>query len=562
LTFTANDGNVDSFLATLSITVTPTNDAPTANTSNIEIQEDTPAPITLTGIDPDGDSLTYSVIINPSHGSLSEKAPNLIYTPEINYNGQDSFSFRVNDSTTDSASATVSIIISPVDDPPTANSSTLTLNEDTPATITLSGSDPDGDPLSYSIVREPSHGKLSGTVPELIYTPETNFNWLDSFTFKVNDGTSDSEPVAVLITVNPANDPPIANDDNITVQEDKPSGRIDVLRNDIEVDNEPLKISNVTQAANGLVEINPDSTLKYTSNENFFGNDIFTYTISDREGQTDTATVNVTVEPTNDPPKIISTPVTTAIKDGLYIYDVNATDLDTNDTLIFTLLSKISGMIIEPNTGVIKWKPTDIPSEPYEVVVRVSDSNEIPASDIQSFTIEVAPTPSRIDTLEVSDGFDDSNRALSAGDRTDTVLVSDNDRMEIKSGSYVVFDFSDISVPPNVKMTSVVIYLEHFEQEQFIAGKAKWNIGTGWPDNPEIWISIDAPMREGQQNESIDSWDVTSFVETPQKMNNLQLQIENEDISKKISVDYIYALVEWDWPEAPNLIEYKLKPIR
>ena len=560
--FKSNDGTADSFLATVPITVTPVNDAPTANPSSIEIQEDTQSPIALTGIDPDGDSLTYSIVTNPSHGSLSEKAPNLIYTPDLNYYGKDSFSFRVNDGTTDSASANVSITIIPVDDPPIANGSTITLTEDTPVPITLSGSDPDGDPLTYSIVREPSHGKLEGTPPNLIYTPEKNFNWLDSFTFKVNDGTSDSETAAVLITVNPANDPPTANDDNITVQEDKSLERIDVLKNDIEVDNEPLKIKSITQGSNGVVEINPDNTLKYTPTENFFGNDTFTYTINDRDGQTDTATVNVTIEPTNDRPKIISTPVTKAMKDGLYIYDVNAIDPDKNDKLIYTLLSKINGMTIDPNTGVIQWKPTDIPSEPYEVVVRVSDSNEISASDIQSFSIEVTPAPPRIATIPVTGGFDNFNRELSASDGIEKVRVSDNDRMEIGPNSYVVFNFADISVPPNVKMTSVVLYIEHFEQEGFPAEKVKWSIGTGWPKKPEIWITINAPLRNGEQNESTDSWDITSFVDTPQKTNNLQIQISNDDMSKKISVDYIYALVEWDWPETPNLVEYKLEPVK
>ena len=560
--YKSNDGTVDSLIATVSITIKPVNDAPVVNSNSIEIQEDTQSPITLTGIDPDGDSLTYSIVTNPLHGNLSQKAPNLIYSPENNYYGTDSFSFRVNDGTIDSASANVSITITPVDDPPIANGSTLTLAEDTPASIILSGSDPDGDPLTYSIVREPSHGKLDGIPPNLTYTPEINFNWLDSFTFKVNDGTSDSEAAAVLITVNPANDPPTANDDNITVQEDKPSEKIDVLGNDTEVDNEPLKIKSVTQGTNGFVEINPDNTLKYTPVENFFGNDIFTYTINDRDGQTDTATVNVTILPLNDPPKITSTPVTKAIKDGLYIYDVNAVDLDENDKLIFTLLSKIIGMYIDPNTGVIQWRPTDIPPEPYEVLVRVSDSNEIPTSDIQSFTIEVSPAPPRIATIKVTDGLDSFNRELSAGDRTKEVLESDNNRMEIGPNSYVIFDFANISVPPEVKMTSVVFYIEHFEQEDFPAEKVKWSIGTGWPKNPETWITINAPLREGEQNDSMDSWDITSFVDTPEKTNNLQIKIANEDMSKKISVDYIYALVEWNWPEAPNLVEYKLEPVK
>jgi hypothetical protein len=78
----------------------------------------------------------------------------------------------------------------------------------------------------------------------------------------------------------------------------------------------------------------------------------------------------------------------------------------------------------------------------------------------------------------------------------------------------------------------------------------QWAIGTGWPNSPTPWISIDAPVRKGKQNEAIDSWDVTSFVDTPGKANALQFQIQNSDnvSRKKTSVNSIHTVVEWGWP--------------
>ena len=84
---------------------------------------------------------------------------------------------------------------------PVANAQSVTTNEDTAKAITLTGSDADGDPLTYSVVTQPAHGTLSGTAPNLTYTPAANYNGADSFTFKVNDGTVDSAAATVSITV-------------------------------------------------------------------------------------------------------------------------------------------------------------------------------------------------------------------------------------------------------------------------------------------------------------------------------------------------------------------------
>jgi PKD repeat protein len=98
-----------------------------------------------------------------------------------------------------------------VNTPPAADGRLVTTNEDTALPITLTGSDADGDPLSFAVAGSPSNGSLSGTAPNLIYTPDANFNGSDSFTFKVNDGNADSNPATVSITVNPVNDPPLAD---------------------------------------------------------------------------------------------------------------------------------------------------------------------------------------------------------------------------------------------------------------------------------------------------------------------------------------------------------------
>jgi cellulose biosynthesis protein BcsQ len=586
-TFKVSDGKLESTAATVSITVTPVNDPPVANSYSATMLEDESVSIIPTGSDPDGDSLTYSVVKMPSHGSLSGTdpngslsgtEPNLTYTPDADFSGTDSFTFKANDGMLDSAAATVSLTVNPVDDPPIAKRKDVVVEEDTSTPIILEGSDPDGDSLIYSVVRAPSHGSLTGTAPNLTYTPDPNFDWLDSFTFKVNDGRADSAPATIFITVNPVNDPPRANDDdNVTTKEGTPV-TIDVLANDIEVDNELLRVIAVDQGANGSVTINADNTVTYKPNAYFFGTDKFTYTISDRKDETDTAMVNITISIVNDAPVIISKPVNTAMVDVLYSYDVNAKDPDAEDTLTYSLTSKPAGMTIAPTTGLIQWTPTDAHEKSSVVVVKVTDSNDNPNSDTQSFNLRVKPTPPKLATLTIVDGYNQrSRRRLSADGKTKVVQARDNNRLETGYGSYISYDFSDVAVPPSATITSVVVFVEHFEEQQFYPGKLQWNVGTGWPTNPVVWVSMDAPsmdapLRKGQQNEMTDSWDVTSFVDTPEKVNSLQLQVRNKDTiaKKKTFIDYIYVVVKWDWP-APRIkpgkselrqVEYNLVHIR
>lgn len=664
-TFKVNDGTVDSSTATVSIKLKPVNDPPTAsytgavireqapiaNDARVTTQEDKPVLITLTGSDADGDTLSYQIVKCPSNGDLSGKAPKLTYTPNPDFNGSDNFVFKVSDGTADSDAATVSITVKTANDPPIAKddnattqedkpilkidvlandtdidkdklttaaviqgksgwvtinadstvsydpkvnfygsdsfnytvsdgrggtdtatvhvkvkavndapkaeNSSVTTREDGPVSITLAGSDIDGDSLSYSVVKGPSHGKLSGTAPKLKYTPKANFNGSDSFTFKVSDGTTGSATATVSITVTAVNDRPKANDDSVTILEDKPTAKIDVLANDTDVDDDSLKISTVTQGTNGSVSINADNTLSYAPKADFFGSDAFTYTICDDKGATDSAAVHVTVKAVNDAPKLTSKPVTKATVGALYSYDVDASDPDVGDTLTYSLTVKPAGMSIDAATGLIEWTPSNAQVGANEVVVKVADNGSAPASDTQSFTVTVgmastpAPTVPAVTpelTVESSNVVDQEGKKILLVDDKNSVVQASNDRwVETGPGLYTSYNFSNISIPVGTVIASVVVYIEHFEHEQFPDGKLQWLAGTGWPSEPMVWESINAPVNKGEPNEVVDLWDVTSFVDTPEKVNSFQLQVKNNDdiAGRKSLVDHVYAVVEW-----------------
>jgi len=112
------------------------NHPPVVFSQAVTVAEDLPLSITLLAADPDGDPLTYAFLTPPAHGALSGTAPNVTYQALPNYNGPDSFAFRVSDGALDSALATVSITVLPVNDPPVAVARAFPL-------VIISPNDPD-----------------------------------------------------------------------------------------------------------------------------------------------------------------------------------------------------------------------------------------------------------------------------------------------------------------------------------------------------------------------------------------------------------------------------------
>lgn len=200
LTVTVSDG-VATATDTFLLTVAPVNDAPVANSQSLSTNEDTSKAITLTGWDAEGAALSYSITTPPTKGTLTGTPPNLTYVPDTNVTGTDSFKFRVSDGALSSGDATVNITITAVNDAPVAIPQEVSIPANTSRAITLTGSDVDSSSLRYIVVTQPTLGVLSGTPPALTYVPNQKGAGVDSFTFKVNDGSLDSSPATVRITL-------------------------------------------------------------------------------------------------------------------------------------------------------------------------------------------------------------------------------------------------------------------------------------------------------------------------------------------------------------------------
>ncbi|MCP4782851.1 MAG: tandem-95 repeat protein, partial [Fuerstiella sp.] len=369
------------------------NSVPVAADDGYTVNEDTVLNVVATGVlgndtDADADSLTAALVAGPANGALTLNSDgSFTYTPDANFSGSDSFTYKANDATTDSNVATVNLTITPTNDAPVADAQSITTGEDSAIAVTLTGSDVDLDSLTFNIVGGgASNGTLTGTAPNLTYTPGADFNGSDSFSFTVNDGSVTSPAAVVSITVTAVNDAPGITSTAITTATEDSLYSHDVDASDIDV-GDTLSFS-LDSAPNGMTIDSGTGVIQWTPDNSYVGTHSVTVRVKDVLFATDTQSFDITVANVNDAPTITSFAVTTATEDTSYSYDVVADDPDLGDTLAFSLDEAPVGMTINAATGLIGWAPTNGQVGANSVTVRVQDAaNDF---DLQSFIVNVA----------------------------------------------------------------------------------------------------------------------------------------------------------------------------
>ena len=356
-TYKANDGTHDSETATVTITVNSVNDAPVAEADSYDVPVNGQLSVNATyGVlandsDADGDSLTPSVVTQPTHGTLALDADGTFtYTPDADYHGTDSFAYRINDGTTDSADATATIdvntLASAVDDSYSTSMDTQ-LTVDAATGLLANDTDVNDDTLSVTVVTQPSHGTLTyNSDGSFVYTPSTSYHGDDSFTYTVDDGYGASAEATVTIEVNAV---PAVVDDTYSVDEDgtlTKDATAGVLNNDSDADSDTLTVTVTTDPSHGSLTLDADGSFTYTPDADYHGTDTFAYKANDGTIDSAIATVTITVNSIDDDPEAVddvytvvpNTTLNVSAAEGVLANDSDGDD----DTLTVTVVDQPS----------------------------------------------------------------------------------------------------------------------------------------------------------------------------------------------------------------------------
>jgi len=208
-TYAANDGSFDSNTATVTITVSAVNDAPTAQDDAASTSEDAAVSFSVLGNDSDidGDTIYLDSVTDPVHGTVLDNGDGSVtYTPDADFHGTDTFTYSIEDGNGGTHSATVTVTVQPVNDAPIAQDDAAETSEEAPVEISVldNDSDVEGDPLEVTGTSDPANGEvevnLDGTIT---YTPAFDFQGTDTFTYTIADGNGGVTTGTVTVVVSP-----------------------------------------------------------------------------------------------------------------------------------------------------------------------------------------------------------------------------------------------------------------------------------------------------------------------------------------------------------------------
>jgi cysteine-rich repeat protein len=340
-TYTVGDGHGGEATAEVAVTVISVNDAPVAVDDAATTNEDSPATIDVVGndSDADGDTLAITAVTQPAHGVAEViDGHRVAYTPAPNYDGGDAFTYTIADGNDGTSTATVTLVVNPVNDAPVAQADSASLFEDTFTAIDVVGNDVDvdGDALAIASFTQPAAGVVTLLdAHRVVYTPAPNFHGSDAFTYTIADPSGVQATAAVAVLVIGVNDAPLAHADTAILDEDG-AASVDVVANDFDIDGDDLAITSITQPAHGIATVTDAHRVLYVPAPDFHGADSLSYTISDGHGGISIATLALTVNSVNDGPAAIHDSLV-ATEDTAAPIDPTLNDLDVDgDSLTVT----------------------------------------------------------------------------------------------------------------------------------------------------------------------------------------------------------------------------------
>ncbi|MGR5311748.1 retention module-containing protein, partial [Photobacterium damselae] len=426
-TVMVDDGNGGTDTITVTVNVTPVNDAPIGDDVSAETQEDTAVTGQLTATDVDGDNLTFKPGSDPTNGSVTVNPDgSWEYVPNPDFNGEDSFTVVVDDGNGGTDTITVTVNVTPANDAPVGEDVTAETQEETAVTGQLTATDADGDNLTFKPGSNPENGSVTINADgSWEYVPNPDFNGEDSFTVVVDDGNGGTDTITVTVNVTPINDAPVGEDVSVETQEETAvTGQLTAT----DVDSDNLTFKQGSDPTNGQVTVNPDGSWEYVPNPDFNGEDSFTVVVDDGNGGTDTITVTVNVTPANDAP--VGENVTAETQEDTAVTgQLTATDADGDNLTFKPGSGPTNGSVTVNPDGSWEYVPNpDFNGEDSFTVV-VDDGNG--GSDTITVTVNVTPT----NDAPIGDDVSTETQEETAVTGQLTATDADGDNLTFKPGS-------------------------------------------------------------------------------------------------------------------------------
>lgn len=297
VTYIARDGELASSPAVIRFVVLAVNNPPIAAPQSLTTKVGRPIELTLDATDADADPLSFEIARQPAHGTVTVEGSNALYAPRLGYLGDDSFTFTAHDGQASSSPGIVSLRMTDQNMAPIAESYRLAVPMNRPTNVVLRAIDGENDPLQFTIVTNPAHGRFSGTAPNLIFTPHTNYYGPDRFAFTVHDGELQSAPGVVALSIVHPNTRPETTNQWLTAPLDAPvSFLLEVTDSDTNV----LRAVILEGPRHGRVH-GLGTNFVYTPRSGFIGSDSFTYRVWDGIAYSPIATVSINVQTTPPP---------------------------------------------------------------------------------------------------------------------------------------------------------------------------------------------------------------------------------------------------------------------
>ncbi len=371
--FTVDVGTgAKAFSTTVSVHVAPENDAPSATSAAVTVQEDGTTTSRVEARDVDGDILTFHVQAPPPHGQvrLEPRTGAFTYRPIPDFSGADTFTIAVSDGAA-TVHADISVIVTPVNDAPVAEVLTRACREDTPCEGKALATDAEGDALTWKLVAQGKHGvaTIDSVSGAFTFTPHANFHGDDAIALEVSDGSL-KESSVVRVMVASVNDEPVAAAASASADEDSPaSGR--VMASDLDRDTLSYRLG--TPPEHGSATVDPRTgAFTYVGDQDSFGTDTFTVEVSDGVATTPVP-VQVSIAPVNDAP--VATASTHALdEDTTLEASCPASDLE-GEALTFQVgkKPKHGELTVSASTGRFTYVPARDYQGPDSFTFEVSD---------------------------------------------------------------------------------------------------------------------------------------------------------------------------------------------